>query len=138
MKKTGRTARRLLFLVLAVIAAGTVATSPAYATGHKCEHSKCIEVYGSGNHVRPRICMGTDNGRTSGIGHIEVRHQYGGVSYYENSDNNGRIKPDMEDACFNVDFWVDSNTYVCGRFWEYKNGAWYLTFGDWTCLKTHP
>jgi hypothetical protein len=125
---------RVLFVALIVALSGLVVASPAAATGSACGSGpKCFLIYGSGNHVYPRVCMKTTNGLSS-TGHMQIRWRKG-VDHYANS-NEGRIGPSY--VCFNIDFTVDSNTYVCGRWWHWTGSTWILPYGDWTCVKTHP
>jgi hypothetical protein len=118
-------------MLFAIIAATLVVASPASANKTGCASKICVVVYGSNLHVTPRVCMYDKTGTTV-TGHMQIRWHHNGVDSTQNS-NEGRVGPTQ--TCMNVDFLVDNNTYVCGRWWHWTGSAWVLTFGDYTCAK---
>jgi len=130
-----RNGLRLLLIVLFAVGFGVAAGAPAYATAGTCTGTPtCFYVYGEGSHVHPQVSMNTTNGSYN-YGHMQVRWRAGGVDHYNNS-RTAWLGPDP----FNQpeDFWVDANTYVCGRWWHWDGSKWVLPYGDWKCIKTHP
>jgi hypothetical protein len=124
-----------ILAVLFCIAASTVViASPASAGAakHNCGSGFCLDVYGSGNHVSPKICVYNTLGY-SVSGHMQVRWHHNGVDSTENSGE-GYVRPSPQ-TCKNFDFLVDPSTYICARWWHWTGSSWILTFGDYKCVK---
>lgn len=119
-------------MLLSLIAATLVVASPASASETGCGGGLCFNAQGSGNHVTPRVCMWTTTG-TSVTGHMQIRWHHNRVDSTQNS-NEGVVRPSPP-TCMNVNFLVDPNTYICGRWWHWTGSSWILSFGDYKCAK---
>jgi len=136
----------LASIVLAAVALTLAPARPAAASGVVCvdrgsfwNPSKvCLYVEGSGTyvqHVRVYIQKFTAKN-----GHWQLRYHKNGVDNYRNSPDWYALTHCCAgaDYTFNLNTFVDNNTYVCGRYWrQYAAGKYDLPYGDWNCLKVH-
>lgn len=134
-----RAGLRSLVVVIGLMTSIWLATMPAFASAAACGNGpKCFYVGGSGSHVYPRVGIKhtLGPGNQSNYGHLQIRWRHSGIDHYRDFPNGYVVN--WEYRYYNADFWVDANTYVCGRWWSWSGSRWYLKFGDWTCVRTHP
>jgi hypothetical protein len=122
---------QVLAMLFSIVAATLIVASPASANKTGCGSTACFTAEGSGLHVTPRVCMYTKTG-TSVTGHMQIRWHHNGVDSTQNS-NASVIRPTS--TCMNVNFLVDNNTLVCGRWWHWTGSSWVLSFGDYKCAR---